>query len=219
MIHRRLFKKYSTCVEELYQDALGLVKENWDTPRQVLVLGNEKAFEAADFSGADIAGGFDLDVEYGTSLPLDPNMAREQLMLLMPALKEAGLSMKQILRRFKLNEIETVLDRMELSADRQREIFEEMIARAEEGEALYIAPKELEEHQGMLEYAYDYIMSSEYKYLPEDIKLLIERHIKDREALAAQGAAAAQPQGAGVQTLPGTPGVSGALKPELVLPE
>lgn len=217
MVHRRLMVKYAKVTEELYQDALGIVKEHWSTPRQVLVLGKEKAFEAADFSGADIAGGFDISVEYGTSLPLDPNMAREQLMLLMPALKEAGMSMKQILRRFRLSEVEGALDRMEMAADRQREIFEEMIATSEAGEPQYIAPKEIEEHQGMLEYAYDFVMTSEYKYLPDDIKMLIEQHIKDREALAAQGAAAAAP--AGVQQLPGSPGVSGAMTPQLVLPE
>lgn len=214
MVQRRLFKKYSATVQELYQDLLGLAQEHWDTPRQVQVLGEEKAFEVAEFSGADIANGFDLVVEYGTSLPLDPNMAREQLMLLMPALKEAGLSMKQILRRFKLNEVESALDRMELAADRQREIFEEMIAKAEAGEPIYIAPRKISEHEGMLEFAYDYIMTSEFKYLQEDMKKLIERHIEEREALAAQGAAPAE-AGPGVQTLPGSPGVSGALPPEV----
>jgi hypothetical protein len=221
MVHRRLMKKYASCVEEVYQDALGLVKENWTTPRQVLVLGKEKAFEAADFSGADISGGFDLDVEYGTSLPLDPNLAREQLMLMMPALKEAGMSMKDIMKRFRLSELEGALDIMDMAADRQREVFEEMIASAGEGEPLYIAPKELQEHQGMLEYAYVYIMTAEYKYLDDDTKLLIEKHIKDRETLAAQGAAA-QPQpgaGPGVEQLPGSPGVSGALPPAVALPQ
>lgn len=215
MIHRRLMTKYAQQVEEVYQDALGIVKTRWTVPRHVLVLGEEKAFEAADFAGADIAGGFDLDVEYGTSLPVDPNMAREQLMLLMPALKEAGLSMKQILRRFKLNEVESTLDIMELAADRQREIFEEMIARATKGEAVYIAPRELEEHQGMLEYATEYRMTAEFKYLDADIQALIERHIKERIEMAAQ-AATGQPEGGpGVLALPGSPGVSGAMTPEM----
>ena len=213
MLHRRLFTKFAMVTEEEFRDMLGLVRTHWNTPRQVLVLGKEKAFEAADFSGADVAGGFDFDVEYGTSLPLDPNMAREQLMLLMPALKEAGVSMKEILRRFRLNEVEGTLDIMDLAADRQREIFEEMIAKSNEGVAEYIAPVELEEHQGMLEYAYVFIMTSEFKYLSEEAKQLIRRHIKDREAFLQQGAAPAP--AAGVQQLPGMPGVSGALTPEL----
>jgi hypothetical protein len=214
MIHRRLFTKFALVTEEEFRDMLGLAKDHWDQPRHVKVLGEEKAFEAADFIGADITGGYDLDVEYGTSLPLDPNMAREQLMLLMPALKEAGVSMKDILRRFRLNEVESTLDIMDLASDRQREIFEEMIAKVEEGVAEYIAPKELEEHQGMLEYAYVYVMTSEYKYLNPEAQALIEQHIREREQLIAQQAAP-QPAGPGVQALPGSPGVSGAMTPEL----
>jgi hypothetical protein len=217
MVHRRLMAKYSRCTEEVYVDALGIARNKWKTPRQVAVLGEEKAFESADFTGADIAGGYDLDVEYGTSLPIDPNMAREQIMLMMPALKEAGVSPREILRRFKLNELEAVLDRMEMAADRQREIFEEMIAKAdpESPEAAeYIAPRELEEHQGMLEYAYDFLMTSEFKYLPEETKLLLEQHIRERETMAAAGA---QPPAAApnLEPLPGSPGVSGAITPDV----
>jgi hypothetical protein len=201
MVHRRLMAKYSRCTEEVYVDALGIARNKWKTPRQVAVLGEEKAFESADFTGADIAGGYDLDVEYGTSLPIDPNMAREQIMLMMPALKEAGVSPREILRRFKLNELEA----------------EEMIAKAdpESPEAAeYIAPRELEEHQGMLEYAYDFLMTSEFKFLPEETKLLVEQHIREREAMAAQGA---QPPAAApnLAPLPGSPGVSGAITPDI----
>jgi hypothetical protein len=217
MVHRRLMAKYSRCTEEVFVDALGIARTHWKTPRSIAVLGDEKAFEAADFKGADIAGGYDLDVEYGTSLPIDPNMAREQLMLMMPALKEAGVSPKEILRRFKLSEMEPVLDRMEMAADRQREIFEEMIVKADPespAAAEYIEPRELEEHQGMLEYAYDFLMTSEFKFLPEETKLLIEQHVREREQLAAQGA---QPPAGGpnLAPLPGSPGVSGAITPDI----
>jgi hypothetical protein len=216
MIHRRLFKKYAGFVEGIYKSYLGLVKENWDEPRTILVLGKEKAFEATDLRGADISGGFDLVVEYGASLPLDPNMRREAIMLLMEPLKEAGMSMKQILSLMKLNDLESMYDRMEMSADRQREIFEEMTANSDKGLAAYIEPRELEEHQGMLEYAYDFVMSSEYKYLEDDAKALIDQHIKDREQLAAgpaQPEAAMPAAPAPVSTIPGMPGVEGAQSP------
>jgi hypothetical protein len=217
MIHRRLMTKFAMSTEEEFRDLLGICRTKWDTPRQVLVLGKEKAFEAADFSSADIEGGFDLEVEYGTSLPLDPNMAREQLMLLMPALKEAGVSMKEILRRFRLNEVESVLDIMELASDRQREIFEEMVAKVSEGVAEYIAPQDMEEHQGMLEYAYIYRMSSEFKYLDPEAQALIEQHIREREQILTQQQTPQAPAGPGVQQLPGSPGVSGAITPDVAM--
>ena len=217
MIHRRLMTKFAMVTEEEYRDLLGICRTKWDTPRQVLVIGKEKAFEAADFSSADIEGGFDLEVEYGTSLPLDPNMAREQLMLLMPALKEAGVSMKEILRRFRLNEVEATLDIMDLASDRQREIFEEMIAKVDEGVAEYIAPAEMEEHQGMLEYAYVYRMSSEFKYLDPEAQRLIEQHIREREYILTKQQTPQAPAGPGVQALPGSPGVSGAMTPDVAM--
>lgn len=208
MLHRRLFEKYSRVTEKEYKAALGLAQKHWATKRTIKVLGDEKAFLAAEYSSADIAGGFDLMAEYGTSLPLDPNMAREQLMLMMPMLEKSGMSMKKILRMFKLSELETLLDRSELAADRQREIFEEMIAKSTEGEAEYIAPRELQEHQGMLEYAYDYVMSSEFFHaIPPEIKTLIEQHIKEREDLAKQAAAGGQPS----QPAPADAGMGGPL--------
>jgi hypothetical protein len=216
MMHRRLFKKYSMVVEGIYKDFLGLVRENWDEPRTILVLGKEKAFEAADLKGADIAGGFDIVVEYGTSLPLDPNMRRESIMLLMPVLKEAGMSEKQILKLMKLNDLEGMYDRMEMAGDRQREIFEEMIAKAAEGFPEYIAPADLEDHAARLEYAYDFLETSEFKYLPIEAKDLIRKHVKEREQLAADQATPDQDAGGGRVAMPaGMPGVGGAQAPEM----
>lgn len=56
----------------------------------------------------------------------------------------------------------------------------------------------------MLAYAYDFIMSSEFRYLDEAHKELIERHIKEREQLAAQGPAAQ----AGAPAAGGMPGTA-----------
>lgn len=218
MIHRRLFKKYEDVVEGIYKDFLGLIREKWTIPRTILVLGKEKAFEAADIKGADIAGGFDIVVEYGASLPLDPNMRRESIMLMMPVLKEAGMTSKQILAKMKLNDLEGIHDRAEMSADRQREIFEEMVANHEKGLAEYIAPKEMEDHAARLEYAYDYLESSEFKYLEDDLKAMIRQHVKEREGLAA-AQAAPEPAAGGQPGLPaGMPGVDGALDPTAVMP-
>lgn len=218
MIHRRLFKKYSRVVENVYKDYLALARDNWEEPRTILVIGKEKAFEAADFKGSDIAGGFDLVVEYGASLPLDPNMKREALMLLQPLLKEAGMTAKQILAKMKLNDIEGIYDRMELSAERQREIFEEMAASYYEGNPIMIEPEDLQEHAGMLDFAYTYVMTSEFKHMPEELKELIKSHIRSREDMAAKDmAGGAQAQAApDTEVAPfGMPGVGGATSPEV----
>lgn len=192
--NRRLFNKYTKFVKSFWKDRLGLIRKHWTTPRLILVLGKENAFEAAKIKGADISGGFDISVEYGTSLPLDPNMRREQIMLLIEPLTQAGVPMKSILKHLKLNELDLIYDELEAGEKRQREIFEEMLAMHKQGTDIYIPPQELEDHEAMLLFAQQYRMSMEFKVLPEEVKILVEQHIKDRMALAAQVAAQGQAQ-------------------------
>ena len=217
MIHRRLFKKYEMNVKSLYTAMLGLVKTHWSEPRTIMVMGKEKAFQSADFKGADIAGGYDILAEYGASLPIDPNMRRESIMLLWDKFQEAGMTPKQILGHMKLNDLEGMHDRSEMSHDRQREIFEEMLAKYDAGHPdPYIPPRESEDHAARLEYAADYLESSEFKYLPEAAKELIERHIEERkEKVAASMAGQEAPPAAGPAAIPGMPGVGGAMEPTL----
>jgi hypothetical protein len=212
MIHRRLFKKYERLTQEVYKDSLELVREKWTLPRMVKVTGKDKAFETVALKGSDISSGYDIISEYGTSLPIDPNMRREAIMLLMPILKEAGLPTQTILRHLKLNELESLYDINEMSADRQREIFDEMIAKYRAGKPEYIPPKEMENHKGRLALAKEYLETAEFKYLEPELQDLIRQHIKEREALAAQEESALQP-GAPDVAPAGMPGVEGAMAP------
>lgn len=197
-IRRRLFNKYVLLTESVFKAYLNLVRKHWSETRTIFVLGKEKAFEALDIKGADISGGFDLVVEYGASLSLDPTTRREEIITLMPIFREAGVDTRTIMQMLKLNELEGLYDAVQLAADRQREIFEEMTAGPT---PLYIAPKELQDHTNMLKFAYHFIMTTEFKYMPPEKQALIERHIRERETLAAQGAAPAE--GALPQAAPG----------------
>jgi hypothetical protein len=201
MIRRRLFNKYVSFVESIYKAYLNMIRKHWDEKHIIYVLGKEKAFEAVDIKGADIDGGFDLVVEYGASLSLDPMTRREEIMTMMPVLEKAGIPTKTILSMMKLNELEGIYDRLQLSEDRQREIFEEMTSSGR-----YIPPEDLQEHVGMLDYAYTFVMTSEFKYLPVEQQALIKQHIKEREQMAAAKASPA--------ALPNPPGPLPAGLPE-----
>lgn len=207
MIRRRLFNKYVLFVEDIYNNYLRIVQKHWEIPRTIKVLGKEKAFEAIDIKGADIDGGYDLVVEYGASLSLDPTTRREEILTLMPLFEKAGVEPRQIMQMLKLNELSSMYDTLELAKDRQREIFEEMIAKG-----VYIAPEELQDHKNMLSYAYYYLMTTEFKYLDESEKSLVRRHVRDREGLAAAGVAA--PVLGGAAPGPAPQGIEG-LPPEL----
>lgn len=219
MIRRRLFNKYVGLVEGIYRRFLQIVQKHWTTPRTIHVLGKEKAFEAADIKGADIASGYDLVVEYGASLSLDPTTRREEILTLLPLFEKAGVNPKEIMNMLKLNELSGLYDTLELANDRQREIFEEMI-----NLGLYIPPEELQDHANMLTFAYRYVMTTEYKYLPEAAKQLIRQHILDREQIAAASQAQAQAPG-GLQPpemmppqLPGQGAPMGAEEAPPILP-
>jgi len=213
MIRRRLFNKYVLLTETVYKSFLNLVKKHWEENRVIYVLGKEKAFEAVDIKGSDIDGGFDLVVEYGASLSLDPTTRRQEILTMMPLFKEAGISARTALQLLKLNELEGMYDIVQMAEDRQREIFEEMIAKD-----IYIPPRELQDHTNMLSYAYNFLMTSEFKYLRAEHQALVERHIKEREQIKMASAAAAQPVAPGMPGaapapggLPAVPGAGGPL--------
>lgn len=206
MIRFRLLNKYRAFVEDIYKRYLVIVQNKWTTPRTICVLGQEKAFETVDIKGADIDGGYDILAEYGASLSLDPTTRREEMLTLMPLFEKAGVESRQILKMLKLNELAGAYDLLDLAADRQREVFDAMSATGE-----YIQPEELQDHKNMLSYAYMYIMTSEFKYLPAQAKVDIRRHIKDREQLAAAG-----PSGGSGSTLQPTPGPAPAGGPDQI---
>ena len=195
MIRHRLFIKYTRLTENVYKNYLNMVRKYWQIPRTINVLGKEKAFEAYDIQGADIDGGFDIVAEYGTSLSLDPMTRRQEIIQMMPVLEKAGIETRAILQMMKLNELDGLYDRVQMASDRQREIFEKMT-----NQNIYVEPRELSDHKSMLAYAYDFIMSSEFSFLTEEHKQLIEKHIHAREQFAAQGPAA------GAQAAGGMPG-------------
>jgi len=212
LIRHRLFNKYVMMTESVYRFYLNLIRKYWEESRVIHVLGKEKAFEAVDIKGADIDGGFDLTVEYGASLSLDPTTRRTEVLNMMPLFEKAGISTRTILQMIKLNELEGLYDKVQLAADRQREFFEEMLAKD-----IYIAPRDLQDHKNMLEYSYEYVMTTEYKYLPPEQQALIDRHIKEREQMAAAGMAGAgapgMPAAGGgpAGPLPAVPGAAGPL--------
>lgn len=196
MVRSRLFNKYKMFVENIYSKYLLLVQEHYADKRKVIVAGEEDALSVAYLSGADLEGGFDVTVEFGTSFSLSPAGRREEIMQLAPFLEKAGVSPKTMLNMMRLNEIDTVIDLATLGQKRQTEIFEEMISTyMTTGLETYIAPEKNEDHASMMEQCKLFRMSAKWKTLPPPLRALLDRHIDDRMALMAQQAAPAMPPG------------------------
>ncbi len=204
MVRRRLFNKYTGFVNWFWNTYLSTIQQEWTSKKQIVVVGQEDARSVKSFSGADIEGGFDLQTDYGTNFSLDPERRQEQIMQLSPLMEKAGMSQKKILEKLQLSDVKGVFDIMDLARKRQIEVFEEMIDKYEGGAPVYIAPEELEEHKGMLDAAYEFVMLRRYKDLEDGIKQLIVRHVKEREQLAQPPAAAAMapPAPGGMPAMP-----------------
>lgn len=191
---RRFYDKLALATESVHRHNLEMIKEHWKTKKTISVVGNEKALIVADFSGADIKNGFDIIVEHGQSLPLDPNLRKEQIMALQPLLEKAGFDSKTIVKLLKLSDLDSMYDLNTLSEERQYEIFQKMWATYEElGEPEYIPPKEYEAHAEYLAFAEKYLNTLEFKSLPKDVKDLIVRHVEERTQMAAEVASPPQP--------------------------
>lgn len=216
MIRRRLFNKYVLFVEGIYKSILNLVRKHWDLERTIYVLGKEKALEAVDLKGMDIDGGYDVVGEYGVSLSLDPLTRREEIMALQPLFEKAGVPTRVSLKMMKLNELEGMYDLLQLAEDRQREIFEEIIARG-----VQIQPKPFQDHQNMIGYAMQYFMTTEFVYLEDHLQDLCREHVRLRAqqaALDAQGGQAGAPGAAPGMPPGGAPAPAAPPPPELAPP-
>ena len=114
MIRRRFFNKYVGTVEGTFKGYLGLIRRHWTVPQTVQVVGSEKSFDTIALAGSDIQGGFDLVVEFGANLSLDPQARREEIMQLMPIFEKAGVDTSSILGMLRLNEVEGVYDMVKI---------------------------------------------------------------------------------------------------------
>lgn len=192
MIRRRLFNKYVGVVENLFRGILDYSRKHWTVERTIHVLGKENALEAIDLKGADLDGGYDVIGEYGVSLSLDPMTRREEILTLQPLFKEAGVPVRTSLKLLKLNELSGMFDKLDLADNRQKEIFDEIVATGQ-----YIQPEEQMDHENMIAYALDWFMTSEFKYLDPRVKMLCKQHNKERIALAASERTAPAPSAPG----------------------
>lgn len=192
MVRSRLFNKYKMFVENVYGKFLSLVQEHYSDKRKIVTVGEEDALSVSYLSGADIEGGYDITVEFGTSFSLNPAGRREEILQMWDKLVSAGISPKTLLGMMRLNEVETTMDLTTLGTKRQNEIFEEMITSyMSEKLLVYIAPEKNEDHASMLEAAKLFRMSSKWRTLPKELQQLLDQHIDDRMALQAQQAAPA----------------------------
>jgi hypothetical protein len=204
MIRRRLFNKFVDAVEQLYKHILGLMQVHYTEDRTIQMIGEERAFESIDFKKADLLGGYDLVVEYGTSFSLDPGIRRQEIMGLMPLFKEAGVPPITLLRLLKFSDLQGIYDRVQIA---RRRVEEDIKTIAEIKTVVPLQPNM--DYKAMLECALEYIMTAEYKYLEAEVQELIQQYTENlkQAATPAQPPASAEPPSP-LGALPPIPGLT-----------
>lgn len=197
VIRRRLFNKSVAFTHGMYDLLLRLACYHWDDPEMVEVLGKERAFDSVELRGIEFDGGYRLEVKYGTTLPIDPEMARDQLVKFWPMLKDAQIPPDQLLKALRFGDFNQLRSAKDLAEDRQKEVFDEIIATG-----MQVPPEKHQDHENMLAWAKYYRMTAEFVYLPEDVRALIDEHLD----LRAQAAASERPLPPDAGAIaPGTP--------------
>lgn len=195
LIRKRLFNKSVRFVRAQYMALMAHVIQHWSVPKALSVLGEESGSDVVELMGMDIFGGYEVDVEYGTHLPLDPMARRDDLIKYMPILEQAGVSKKSIASALKFADLEYVQSIGELSRDRAKEIIDYITVKHIQAEPT----SKHEDHEGIVAYLLEYVNTADFKHLSDKIRALIDEHIDMRVQLAAQNAATAAP-------VPGGPG-------------
>jgi hypothetical protein len=179
-IRKRLFNKFTMLTENVYRNYLDIIRENWKVSRLVTVMGKENALEAVDIKGADIDGGYDLTLSYGTNLSIDPLTRRQEILQYQPLFEKAGVTPRMSLELMKLNDLSGFFDATKLADSRQREYIERIIATQ-----VYVPPELFEDHENMLAFARQYRMTQQFTALEPKIKDLIYKHIVERAHMPA----------------------------------
>jgi hypothetical protein len=189
---QRTFNKYVKDTENLYKRLLLMAANKWSTEKIISVIGDENSVEVSSFRGADIAYGYDVRCEFQSSLSLDPMTRRQELIQMAPILDKAGVSPKKQLDLVKMSELGNALDSGKLASNKMKKYFEKI-----KKTGVQQQPRSKENHAEMLDWANEYVMTTEFDRLGEPIKALIEEHMTIREDMLREQVNANQPPAPG----------------------
>ena len=195
LTRRRFFVKFQFATESFFRLYLELVQSHYDESKKLTIVGKEDGVSLAFFNGADLAGEYDFDTDYGTSFSLDPESRREEVMQLKDLLVEAKYSATQILGFIRLSDSKGPVDLVSRAKLRQYEIFDKMEAAFMSGVPIFIAPEKNENHVPMLEACTEYRSSAQFVYMSKELQQAIDKHIDERVDMAASVAAGTAPGG------------------------
>lgn len=195
-------------VEKVGRLVLGYVKQFWDTPRLVKVVGSDSQFEAKKYKGEDLGGNLDVRVEAGSALPQSKAAKQAFLMDLMKLgliPPEKGLEMLGLGGIEKVYE-EVLIDTRQAQRENQR---------MSEGEQ--IPCNTWDNHELHVQVHDKFRKSQQFEALDDNVKAIFEAHVQTHQQVLADQAPPTDEQGNPVQD-PGAPQESPVGNPAAPMP-
>ncbi len=196
----RLFNKKKLFLQDIYYQGLENTKQYMNESRRLNVAGIESFTDDGYFMSSMLKGDYDIEVDYGQYLPVDPAARKQQILEFIKSgfFEKAGGDMKKAASLLIDGSMLDVKDSIEQHAKRQKA----EIDRAIKGEKLQLHPWDNDEmHAAAVD---EFTGTETFNVLPPELKQEIwehgDAHVKRIAEKIAKG------QGG----VPGQPGAGGA---------
>jgi hypothetical protein len=201
----RLFNKKKLFLRDIYYQGLENTKQYMTEQRRLNVVGIESFTNDGYFTSASLAGEYDIDVDYGPYLPVDPAARKSQLLEFIKSgfYEKAGGNMRKAASLLIDGSMLDVKQDFEQSNKRQQSEIDKMI----EGTKVVIQPWDDDEmHAAVVE---EYARTETFETLPDQIKQTIWSHGEEHVKRIAEKIAKGQQKPPGAPGAPAAPGKPG----------
>lgn len=190
----RLFNKKKLFLRNAYQTLLAVTRQYMTDSRRLHISGVEEFQDDEYFKSSMLDGDYELCVEYGAYIPVDPAARKQQILEFIKSgfFKEAGGDMKKAASLLIDGSMITVRDVIGQARRRQQAEISRLI----KGERVNVEPWDRDEdHAAEIE---DFCGSAEFELLDREIQLAVwdhgEAHVQALAEKIAKGQEGAPPE-------------------------
>jgi len=173
-VFTQVHERYKESVKLIYEKILKLIQQYWVENRTINILDKENEVEAKAFKGIMLDGGFDVTIDYGTSLPIDPAQRRQMVQELATMFQQMGVKVDgtRFVELLKLGDVLGTFDIGKAAGARQRKEIKTMM------ESKQVLPIDFDAEDQAAHYTelWNFFQTSEYVNLEEEVKNIMKEH-------------------------------------------
>lgn len=203
----RLFNKKKNFLRDAYVKGLEVTKQYMTEVRKLSIVGVEGFKDSEYFSSTKLVGDYDLDVDYGQYIPVDPAARKQQMLEFVKSgfFEKAGGNMKKLATLLVDGSMLDLKNTLEASYKRQQKEIDQII----KGDN--VAVEKWDDDAAHLEAINDYTTTETFEVLPREIQDAIWAHGEEHTTKLATQLAQQGPQAGAAPGAPG--GAPGGMPP------